>query len=321
MSIPQKRVVTLIASATEIVCALGCRGWLVGRSHECDHPPDVKALPELTEPKFPVEGSSYEIDERVKAIVQEGLSVYRVHADRLGAARPDVIVTQDQCEVCAVSLGDVEAALCELAGLDAQVVSLRPDCLEDLWADIARVAGALGVPGRGDALIGELKSRMGGIAARAGRAAARPRVATVEWIDPLMSGGNWIPELIAMAGGENLFGEAGRHSPWMSWDDLRAADPDVIFVQPCGFGMARTLEEMPLLAAKPGWAGLKAVRSGQVLIGDGSQYFNRPGPRLAESLEILAEILHPELFRFGHEGSGWLRWQAGGAGPTAPAQT
>lgn len=321
MNAEPKRVVTLIASATEIVCALGCRDRLVGRSHECDWPVDVKALPELTEPKFPVEGTSYEIDQRVKAIVQEGLSVYRVHADRLDAVRPDVIVTQDQCEVCAVSLRDVEAALCELTRSDAKVVSLRPDCLADLWSDITRVGEALGVSGRAGTLVAELKARMNAIAERAALARRRPSVATVEWIEPLMSGGNWMPELIALAGGENLFGEAGKHSSWMTWEELRGADPDVLFVQPCGFDMERTLQDMPLLEAKPGWADLKAVCSGEVFVADGSQYFNRPGPRLAESLEILAEILHPELFRFGHEGRGWMRWKGGRAGRSAAAQT
>lgn len=306
---PRKRVVTLIASATEIVAALGCRDWLVGRSHECDYPPSVAELPVLTAPKFPVEGSSLQIDLRVRDIVEQGLSVYRVDPDKLKAVEPDLIVTQDHCEVCAVSLGDVERALSEITDTDARIVSLRPDALGDLWAGIGEVAAALGVEQAGAALIEDLKGRMAEIQRLAAGLAVRPRVACIEWIDPLMSAGNWMPELVEMAGGVNLFGEAGAHSPMMEWEALRAADPDVILVQPCGFDIARTLEEMPLLEAKPGWHEIAAVRAGRVVVGDGNQYFNRPGPRLAESLEIVAEILHPETFDFGHRGEGWVVYQ------------
>jgi iron complex transport system substrate-binding protein len=302
-----KRVVSLIASATEIVDALGCAGWLVGCSHECDHPPAVKRLPVLTEPKFPVEGTSYQIDQRVKAILQEGLSVYRVDAGKLEAVAPDVIVTQDHCEVCAVSLGDVQDALCQFTGSDARIVSLHPDRLEDLWSGLRDVGLALGVPDRAEAAVSRLQGRMRDISRKAHSIRPRPRVACIEWIDPLMSGGNWMPELIEMAGGENLFGEAGKHSPWMTWEELRAADPDIVLLVPCGFDIARTREEMPLLEAKEGWAELKAVREGYVVIGDGNRYFNRPGPRLVESLEILSELFHPGVFRFGHEGNGWVR--------------
>lgn len=302
-----KRVVSLIASATEIVDALGCSAWLVGRSHECDYPECVKALPVLTEPKFPVEGASYDIDQRVKAILQEGLSVYRVDAEKLDAVAPQVIVTQDHCEVCAVSLGDVQDALCQITGSDAQIVSLHPDRLEDLWNGLRDVGAALGVPENAEAAVSRLKARMQAIAEKAGSLAPRPRVACIEWIDPLMSGGNWMPELIAMAGGENLFGEAGKHSPWMTWEELRAADPDIVLLVPCGFDIARTRAELPVLEAREGWRGLKAVRADNIVIGDGNRYFNRPGPRLVESLEILAELFHPHAFSFGHEGDGWVR--------------
>ena len=306
-----RRVVTLIASATEIVSALGARDWLVGRSHECDFPPGVTELPVLTEAKFQVEGSSGEIDKRVKDIVAEGLSVYRVFPDRLAAVEPEIIITQDQCEVCAVSLRDVEEAVCELADTKSEIVSLKPDCLADLWRDIGIVAEALGIADEGVRLVSELKARMSAIAAKAEPRHTRPTLASIEWIEPLMASGNWMPELIEMAGGKNLFGEAGAHAPWLEWDAVRAADPDVIFVQPCGFDIPRTLEEMPMLTANPGWDDMTAVRSGRVVIADGNQYFNRPGPRLAESLEILAEVLHPEEFKFSHEGSGWVRWQPG----------
>jgi iron complex transport system substrate-binding protein len=287
-----------------MVSALGFGDWLVGRSHECDFPPGVDRLPAVTEPKFPTDGTSYAIDQRVKAILQEGLSVYRVHADALAALRPDVIVTQDQCQVCAVSLADVEGALCELVGSRPRVVSLQPDCLADVWADIRRVAAALGAPARGDELVASMQARMAATA-EAARPLARPRVAVIEWIDPLMAAGNWMPELVALAGGTNLFGEAGKHSPWMTFDALVAADPDVIFVSPCGFDLARTRADMPALAERPGWRDLAAVRAGRVFLADGNQYFNRPGPRLVDSLEILAEVLHPSL---GGGRPGWERY-------------
>jgi iron complex transport system substrate-binding protein len=277
-----KRVVSLIASATEIVCALGARDLLVGRSHECDFPPDVTRLPSLTEPKFPVTGTSYEIDARVKAILQEGLSVYRVDAERLEALKPDVIVTQDHCEVCAVSLKDVEAALCARVGWRVEIVSLRPDSLADIWEDIANVARALDRERQGEHLVIQLKERMASIAEQCGAARKCPRVAMIEWIDPLMAGGNWMPELVQRAGGENLFAVAGQPSPWLDWDQIVVADPDVVLVHPCGFDITRTLQEMPLLEHCPGWHDLKAVQRDHIFVADGNQYFNRPGPRVVE---------------------------------------
>jgi iron complex transport system substrate-binding protein len=305
-----KRVVSLIASATEIVCALGARDLLVGRSHECDFPPDVARLPSLTEPKFLVTGASYDIDARVKAILQEGLSVYRVDAQKLETLKPDIIVTQDHCEVCAVSLKDVEAALSAWGGRRVEIVSLKPNALADIWEDIAKVARALGRERQGERLVEQLKARMANIAERSGAARTRPRGAMIEWIDPLMAGGSWMPELVQMAGGENLFGVAGQPSPWLDWDQIVVADPDVILVHPCGFDMARTLQEMPRLERRPGWHELKAVRRDRVFVADGNQYFNRPGPRIVESLEILAEIFHPELFPSRYEGKGWMHYSA-----------
>jgi iron complex transport system substrate-binding protein len=288
------RIVSLIASATEILHGLGCGAWQVGRSHECDFPPEILRLPALTAPKFKVQGSSAEIDARVRAIVREGLSVYRVDAEALAALTPDVILTQDHCEVCAVSLADVEAAICTWTGGPVQIVSLRPDCLADAYADIRRVAQTLQVPGAGDAFVGRMQERFAAVSARvAGR--PRPRVAFIEWVEPLMAGGNWMPDLIEAAGGHNLFGISGRHSGWMQWEELVAADPDAIVVAPCGYDLPRCLEELPLLQAKPGWADLAAVRSRRVYFADGNAYFNRPGPRLADTAELLADMLHPEV--------------------------
>ena len=300
------RIVSLIASSTEIVHALGFGGALVGRSHECDYPPEVALVPALTEPKIQVDRSSWEIDRQIRTLVEEALSVYRVDAARLLELHPNVIVTQTQCEVCAVSLKDVEAALEDWLGERPKVVSLAPDRLTDVWDDIRRVAQALDAADRGEALIESLVGRMRSVTERA-RALSdrRPAVACIEWIDPLMAAGNWMPELVEMAGGANLFGEAGRHSPWMDHEELEASDPDVVVILPCGFDIPRTREEMSALTRWPGWPELRAVRDGRVALADGVRYFNRPGPRLVESLEILAEILHPEAFDFGHRGDGW----------------
>ena len=299
------RIVSLIPSATEIVCAIGCGGALVGRSHECDFPPTVRRLPAITAPKFDPDGTSYEINERVKAILQEALAVYRVDAVALQALRPQVIVTQVHCEVCAVSVTDVEHALCDWLQDRPRIVTLQPATLADVWDDIGRIADTLGVPERGTALRQGLHRRIGAVAAAVQALPQRPSVACIEWLDPLMAAGNWMPELVTLAGGENVFGRTGEHSPWLAWPDLAAADPEVIVVLPCGYDIERTRRELPALTARAGWAALRAVRTGRVYLTDGNQYFNRPGPRLVESLEILAEVLHPGVLRFRHHGRGW----------------
>jgi iron complex transport system substrate-binding protein len=313
MSAP--RVVSLLASATEIVCALGFREALVARSHECDFPEDVARLPAVTETKIAHHRASVAIDREVRTIVEQGLSVYRVDAERLRALKPDVIVTQTQCEVCAVSFKDLEEALAGWTGTAPLVVPLAPYALADVWRDVERVADALSAAEKGRVLVAGLEARIDAIASRARLLDARPRVACVEWIDPLMAAGNWVPELVGLAGGRNLFGAPGVHSPWLKWDALRASDPDVILVLPCGFGIPRIRAEMPAMTALPGWGDLKAVRAGQVYLLDGNQYFNRSGPRLVDSLEILAEIFHPGVFVFGREGRGWERAVAPGTAP------
>jgi iron complex transport system substrate-binding protein len=298
------RIASLLPSSTEILCQLGFEADLVARSHECDYPATVAALPILTAPKFNPDGRSYEVNERVKAVLQEAVSVYRIDAEMLKTLAPDVIVTQAQCEVCAVSLAEVERVACEWLDSPAEIVALEPNSLADVLNDFRRVAKALNVPERGEQLVESITHRMQAIATKT-KNLPRRRVATIEWIDPLMSGGNWMPELVAMAGGENIFGTAGEHSPWLSWDELKSADPDVLVVLPCGYDIATARREMPALTERSDWHSLSAVQNGQVYITDGNQYFNRPGPRLAESVEILAEILHPGDFNFGHQGTGW----------------
>jgi iron complex transport system substrate-binding protein len=309
MGVRLHRIISLIASATEIVCALGFEDQLVGRSHECDFPPSVKRLPQCTSPKFNVEGASYQIDERVKALVQDALSVYRVDTEMLERLQPTHIITQSQCEVCAVSLKDVERAVCEFTSSRPVVVSLEPNSLGDVWTDIQRVGNALDATQQASQLNNKLMNRMNDVASRADRLAERPSVACIEWIDPLMAAGNWMPELVEMAGGRNLFGETGKHSPWMTWQELVLKNPEVLFVSPCGFDVARSLTEMHALTERPEWEDLRAVRTGRVFIADGNQYFHRPGPRLAESLEILAEMIHPNEFSFGYQGNGWIDYK------------
>jgi iron complex transport system substrate-binding protein len=302
------RVVSLIASATETVVALGCEDWLVGRSHECDYPPSVRGLPVCTSAKVDVEANGAEIDRQIKSLLRNAVSIYDLDAAILDRLCPDVILTQSQCEVCAVSLQDVERAVCELVRSRPRIVSLEPDGLAEIWEGIEEVAAVLGIPDRGTQLVATLRRRLDELAERAARLKRRPNVACIEWIDPLMAAGNWVPELVELAGGVNLFGEAGRHSPWMSWEELVDRDPDVIVVMPCGWDIPRSRKEMRPMVEHAAWPTLSAVRGGQVFLTDGNQYFNRPGPRVVESAEILAEILHPGEFHFGHEGTGWIRW-------------
>lgn len=301
---PEHRIVTLIASATEIVTALGFESRLVGRSHECDYPPSVDALPVCSSSKIDIAAPSRAIDDQVRTIVTDGLSVYRVDPDLLNRLAPTVIVTQTQCEVCAVSLKDVEAAVCELVTSKPAIVSLAPMSLDDVWTDIRSVAAALGAPERGEGLVESLRARLAAVRERtAGRT---PRsVACIEWVDPLMAAANWVPELVAVAGGIDSFGRAGEHSGYLTFDKLVAADPDVIAFMPCGFDIQRCLDELPILTSQPKWSRLRAVGEGQVFVTDGNQYFNRPGPRVVESAEILAELLHPDIADFGHRGAGW----------------
>ena len=302
MSAP--RIVSLLPSATEIVAALGFADALVGRSHECDFPAEVSELPVCTEPRIDPGGSSEEIHRSVGRLLSESLSVYLVDADRLRDLSPTHVVTQVQCEVCAVSLEDVERALAGWSSARPCLVALTPGCREDVFGDVRRVARALGASDRGERLVTGMEERMTRVASAAG-SLERPRVATIEWLSPLMAAGNWMPELVERAGGREILGRAGRHSEWLTWDTLRGADPDVLVVAPCGFSLGRVEREVEVLTALPGWSELAAVRSKRVCLAEANQYFNRPGPRLVETVEILAEMLHPGAFAFGHEGTAW----------------
>ena len=300
------KILSLIASSTEIVHALGCGKNLVGRSHKCDFPIEVKSLPHCTEPSFDVEGSSKEIDDRVKSTLQSALSVYKVDEAILADLDPDVIITQSQCEVCAVSLEDVESAVELLSGRKPQIISLQPNSLSDIWNDINMVSRGLDVENRGIELVKTMKDKIQELNQSVEGFPVKT-VACIEWIDPLMAAGNWVPTLVELAGGQNLFGKAGKHSPWMDFETLKSKDPDVIVVMPCGYNISKTIQEMKVLTDHLEWDSLSAVKEGRVYLTDGNQYFNRPGPRIIDSLEILIEILHEDKFDFSHHKSGWIK--------------
>jgi iron complex transport system substrate-binding protein len=311
------RIVSLLPAATEVVWALGCEEGLVGRSHECDFPPTALSRPVCSRSRIDVSGGSLEIDSNVKQALSDGLSLFEVDVNLLRTLQPTLILTQAQCEVCAVSLANVEEALAELVMSRPRVVSLTPHCLKDVWADVRRVAAVLDRPEQAESLIRKWSSRLDLIQMQTDDSSTsvkqklvRPSVACVEWIDPLMTAGNWVPELVEIAGGQNVLSEPARHSPWLEWSDLIVADPDVLVFMPCGWGIAQARRELDTLLLRPEWSSLQAVRTGQVFVADGHHYFNRPGPRLVESTEILAEILYPNQMHFGHKGHGWQRLMA-----------
>jgi iron complex transport system substrate-binding protein len=303
-----KKIVSLLPAATEIVCALGLESNLVGRSHECDYPESIKHLPVCSEANFPDGLSSNAIDQKVKEILADALSVYTVKREVIKELAPDVVITQAQCEVCAVSLEEVEAALDNYLDKQTRIVSLEPHKLDDIYIDISNVAAALHVVEAGNELIENLQERTDIIRHKLKYVESRPTVACIEWLEPLMVSGNWIPEMVNMAGGSAILGEAGKHSPFVEWDAILQADPEIIIVMPCGFSIERTMREIDLLLNLPGFAAMQAVKNNRFYIVDGNQYFNRPGPRIVDSVEILAEIIHPKFFSFGYEGNGWIKF-------------
>jgi len=295
-----RRIVSLLPSSTEILFGLGLGPRVVGVSHECDWPPDARGLPVLTEKKIDTDRPSPEIDRAIGDLVARGESVYRVRAEALAALRPDLILTQDVCDVCAVSTVDVGAALEEARraapDLDPVVLSLTPSSIAEILQDIRRVGKAAGAEEAADALVGDLEARIQSITDAVEVVATRPRVTAIDWLDPLILGGDWIPEMVRMAGGtpQPL---AGPKAARIDWADVVAFDPEVIVVMPCGFDLERTVAEAATLAKRPGFAGLAATRWGRVHAVDGNALFNRPSQRIVDSLEVLAVILHPNLFR------------------------
>ncbi len=308
------RIVSLLASATEMVSELGCLDQMVGRSHECDYPPEILSLPVVSTTQINVNTSSEQIDAQIKQLAHskdavqgdalKALSIYALDIKLLQQLRPDVIFTQTQCEVCAVSERDVMQAVQQLTGLQPRIVALTPYRLNDVWEDVERVGAALGRQEQARELVQRYQQRLERLSIlTAGK--RRPRVTVLEWLDPLMAAGNWTPELIAYAGGESVFGEIGQHSPWLTWEELQAANPDVLILSPCGFTLERTLEELPLLQQHPAWQSLQAVQQRRVYVINGNDYLNRSGPRLVESAELLARVLWGELAGINPDGQAW----------------
>ena len=299
------RIVSLLPSATEIIDCLGLTEALVGRSHECDYPPSVKDLPICTEARLDSNKKSGEIDADMQTLRQEALSIYKIKIDVLEQLQPTHIVTQDQCDVCAVNFAEVEKAIAKLIYSHPQVISLQPSVLNEVWKDIKRVAQILGVEAK--SVLNKLQGRINALTLKVKDLPddSLPTVVALEWIEPLMGAGNWIPELIENAGGKALLTVKGEHSPYLSWESLIDVNPEVIVIMPCGFNLERTEQESQGMRKHPDWKILKAVKNDLVFIVDGNAYFNRPGPRLVDSAEILAEIFHPQLFDFGYRGKSW----------------
>jgi iron complex transport system substrate-binding protein len=281
---------------------------LVGRSHECDFPASVKELPVCSETNIPDNLSSAAIDIKVKELLTDALSVYTVKREVIKQLSPDVVITQAQCEVCAVSLKEVEEALEDYLDKESTIISLQPDSLDTIFNNIREVAAVLDVTAKGEQLIEDLQERVDIVRHKLKFMENKPTIACIEWLEPMMVSGNWVPELVNIAGGVPILAENGKHSPYVKWEDIQQQDPDVIIVMPCGFSIERTMKEVDLLLQLPGFAELKAIKNDRLYIADGNQYFNRPGPRIVDSIEILAEIIHPKQFIFGYEGNGWIKF-------------
>jgi iron complex transport system substrate-binding protein len=300
------RVVSLLASGTELLCAVGAGDSLVGRSHECDSPAWVTRLPCVSRPTFDVSGSSAQTDRLVREKIARGEPLYEIDRALLQALAPELVIAQSHCEVCAVTASQLDAAH-SWPGLEGlRTVSMSAGSLAGILRDFQLVSRAVGYGPQGEALCHRLRATMEGWR-RATAGLARPRVVCLEWTDPPFPMGNWGPELVELAGGDCVLGSPGAHSAAARWDQVLAADPELLVVAPCGFGLARAEQELPALAERPGWRALRAVRDGRVYVADGNLYFNRSGPMVFDTVGLLAEMLHPDRFAPKHEGSLYRR--------------
>ena len=304
-----EKIVTLIPSATEIVAFLGKKNLIVGRSHECDYPKDLNKIKKLTSPKINIDGTSREIHNQITEILENSLSVYKVDVSELKKLNPDVVVTQAHCEVCAVSFSEVEEIVTNHLNKDTKIISLQPNTLDDVFNDIKRVAKGLNIDEiTTKNLIKPLEERIENIQTKSLKKKRRT-IACIEWIDPLMAAGNWIPEMVKISGGEDIFGKSGKDSHWVKFDEIQKYNPEIIIFLPCGYNIEKTKKEVEnLFTQKKKWNALNAFLNKEIYIVDGNQFFNRPGPRLVESVEIFAEITHPDLFNFNHNQFGWINF-------------
>jgi iron complex transport system substrate-binding protein len=308
------RIASLLPSATELVCALGAGEMLVGRSHECDFPPGLSAVPVLTEPRYGIplaadeaayrdalrsgaQSHSAAIDATIQTIRLDALSPYLLNTSLLADLQPELVLTQDLCDVCAPTIEEVRMAVREHCGPQTRVLSLTPQRLNDIRDDFHRVADAIGLTEAGVDLRRSFEERLHEVRRRVDGVQRHPSVLCLEWFDPPMSSGLWVPDLIDVTAGLDVTQTApGTRSRQLSMEELAALDPDVILLKPCGFKLERGLAELPALAQAAPWGQWRAVREGRAFLTDGSAYFNRPGPRIADSCEILASLLHPALF-------------------------
>lgn len=306
------RIVSLLPAATEWICAFGGTEALVGRSHECDDPPEVQEVPVVTAPTYDAEGDSAAIDDAVQDQMQAGLSLYQVDLDALRALEPDLIVTQDQCEVCAVSRSELESSLAEWVGHPPEMVSMQAQTLKGVLDEALRLARAMGQLDRAMDFIGDQEARLQELRAEIGvdrttNPQSLPSVACVEWIEPLMVAGHWMPDVVETAGGRAVLGTAGEPTRRVDWAQLRSTDPDVIAVMPCGFSIEETKRDLHYLTDRDGWSELTAVQEGRVALLDGNAYFNRPGPRLYRAIEVLASVVHPGCVELNPPPESWER--------------
>ncbi len=292
------RIISLFPAATEIFYALDAVEWIVAVSHECNYPAAACVKPRVTTSRVCASASSQAIDAEVKSLLAREEALYLLDAELIERLAPDMIITQAQCDVCAVRYADV-VDLCRRrpALRDTRVLALNPTSLGDVLNDIGRIAGAAGILQRGNDLVAQLNDRLSAVRELIrDKSKGRPRVVVIEWLEPVMAAGNWTPELVQIAGGLNGLSVAGHQSVYHDWDEVVAFDPEVVVVAACGFNLERTLEEMHLLARRPRWQSISAVQTGRVFAVDGDAYFNRPGPRLVDSVEMLAALLHPGGF-------------------------
>jgi iron complex transport system substrate-binding protein len=293
-------VVSLLPSATEMVHFAGAAESLVGVTHECDHPPGVERLPKLTSSRIDPTLSGAEIDAEVNRLVTDDESIYALDVDLLESLEPDLVITQGLCEVCAVSTSLVGEAI-EGLGSRPELLVLNPTSLEDVLGDSVRIGDALGRGREARENVGLLRNRLAEVE-RVVAGLPRPKVGCIEWLDPPFSAGHWVPEMVRLAGGRELFAGPGQRSVRLDWETVFEAAPEVLVLMPCGFDAARAAEEAEALPDLPGWSDLPAVRDGRVWAVDANSFFSRPAPRLVEGVEILARILHPGAFPGRPEG-------------------
>jgi iron complex transport system substrate-binding protein len=296
------RICSLLPSATETLFELGAGKLVAGVTFECDFPPEAKAKRVVVRTRLEHSEDPVEIDRQVKNFVARGESLYEVDHEAVQAIEPDLIITQDLCHVCAASPGDLGSALATLAR-KPEVLSLNPRSIGDVWKDILSIGRAIGRTSQAHVLVAELEGRVSAVAKAVSVSPNRPRVACLEWLDPPFIAGHWVPEMVACAGGIDVFGKAGKPSYRTNWEDVLNTNPEVIVIMPCGYGLEQAVRQFNVMTLPEGWESLQAVRDKRVFAVDGSGYFSRPGPRLAKGVEILASILHPESLPAPHESS------------------